>query len=45
LAKERLKQLESQHYELGETIKDLKEQLVLGKELMVQAKLSYEPAE
>ena len=45
LAKERLKQLESQHYELGETIKELKEQLVLGKELMVQAKLSYEPAE
>tara|TARA_B100001121_G_scaffold64414_1_gene56522 strand:- start:741 stop:995 length:255 start_codon:yes stop_codon:yes gene_type:complete len=45
LAKERLKQLELQHYELGETIKELKEQLNLGRELIKQANLSYEPAE
>jgi len=45
LAKERLKQLELQHYELSETIKELKEQLNLGRELIKQANLSYEPAE
>lgn len=45
LAKERLKKLELQHYELGETIKELKEQLNLGRELIKQANLSYEPAE
>ena len=45
LAQERLKQLELQHYELGETIKELKEQLNLGRELIKQANLSYEPAE
>ena len=45
LAKERLKQLELQHYELGETIKELKEQLNLGRELIKQANLSFEPAE
>jgi len=31
LAKERLKQLESQHFEIGETIEELKEQLNLGR--------------
>ena len=45
LAKERLKKLELQHYELCETIKELKEQLNLGRELIKQANLSYEPAE
>ena len=45
LAKERLKQLELQHYELGETIEELKEQLNLGRELIRQADLSFEPAE
>lgn len=45
LAKERLKQLELQHYELGETIEELKEQLHLGRELLNQANLSSEPAE
>ena len=45
LAKERFKKLELQHYELGETIKELKEQLNLGRELIKQANLSYEPAE
>ena len=45
LAKERLKKLELQHYELGETIKELKEQLNLGRELIKQANLSSEPAE
>ena len=45
LAKERLKKLELQHYELAETIKELKEQLNLGRELIKQANLSYEPAE
>ena len=45
LAKERLKKLELQHYELSETIKELKEQLNLGRELIKQANLSYEPAE
>ena len=45
LAKERLKQLELQHYELGETIKELKEQLNLGRELIKQANLSSKPAE
>ena len=45
LAKERLKQLESQHYELGETIEELKEQLNLGRELIKQANLSSELAE
>jgi DNA-binding transcriptional MerR regulator len=45
LAKERLKQLESQHYELGETIEELKEQLNLGRELIKQTNLSSELAE
>ena len=45
LAKERLKQSELQHYELGETIEELKEQLNLGRELIKQANLSSEPAE
>ena len=45
LAKERLKQLESQHYELGKTIEELKEQLNLGRELIKQTNLSSEPAE
>tara|TARA_Y100001933_G_scaffold84482_1_gene85805 strand:- start:504 stop:902 length:399 start_codon:yes stop_codon:yes gene_type:complete len=45
LAKERLKQLELQHYELGETIEELKEQLNLGRELITQANLSSQPAE
>ena len=45
LAKESLKKLELQHYELGETIKELKEQLNLGRELIKQANLSSEPAE
>tara|TARA_B100000609_G_scaffold170844_1_gene145484 strand:- start:66 stop:464 length:399 start_codon:yes stop_codon:yes gene_type:complete len=44
LAKERLKQLELQHYELGETIEELKEQLNLGRELITQANLSSQPA-
>lgn len=45
LAKERLKQLESQHFEIGETIEELKEQLNLGRELIKQTNLSSEPAE
>ena len=45
LAKERLKQLESQHFEIGETIEELKEQLNLGRELIKQTNLSFEPAE
>ena len=45
LAKERLKQLELRHYELGETIEELKEQLNLGRELINQANLSSETAE
>ena len=45
LAKERLKQLELQHYEHGETNKELKEHLNLGIELIKQANVSYEPAE
>jgi DNA-binding transcriptional MerR regulator len=45
LAKERLKQLESQHYELGETIDELKEQLNLGRELIKQTNLSSDLAE
>jgi DNA-binding transcriptional MerR regulator len=45
LAKERLKQLESQHFEIGETIEELKEQLNLGRELIQQTNLSSEPAE
>ena len=45
LAKERLKQLESQHFEIGETIEELKEQLNHGRELIKQTNLSSEPAE
>lgn len=45
LAKERLKQLESQHFEIGETIEELKEQLNLGRELIKQTNLSFDPAE
>lgn len=45
LAKERLKQLESQHCELGETIDELKEQLNLGRELIKQTNLSSDLAE
>ena len=45
LAKERLKQLESQHYELSETIGELKKQLNLGRELIKQTNLSSKLAE
>ena len=53
LAKERVSillnmtghRMHSDEYSTTLAIKELKEQLVLGKELMVQAKLSYEPAE
>ena len=45
LAKERLRQLELQQFEIGETIEELKEQLSLGRELIKQTNLSSEPAE
>tara|TARA_B100000902_G_C27047557_1_gene782447 strand:+ start:20 stop:418 length:399 start_codon:yes stop_codon:yes gene_type:complete len=45
LAKERLRQLELQYYELGETIEELKEQLNHGRELINQANLSSKAAE
>ena len=45
LAKERLRQLEFQQFEIGETIEELKEQLSLGRELIKQTNLSSEPAE
>ena len=45
LAKERLRQLELQQFEIGETIEELKEQLNLGRELIKQTNLSSEPAE
>ena len=45
LAKERLRQLEFQQFEIGETIEELKEQLSLGIELIKQTNLSSEPAE
>ena len=44
LAKERLRQLELQQFEIGETIEELKEQLSLGRELIKQTNLSSEPA-
>ena len=45
LAKERLRQLEFQQFEIGETIEELKEQLNLGRELIKHTNLSSEPAE
>ena len=45
LAKERLRQLELQQFEISETIEELKEQLSLGRELIKQTNLSSEPAE
>jgi len=45
LAKERLRQLELQQFEIGETIEELKEQLSLGRELIKQTNLSSELAE
>ena len=45
LAKERLRQLELQQFEIGETIEELKQQLSLGRELIKQTNLSSEPAE
>jgi DNA-binding transcriptional MerR regulator len=45
LAKERLRQLELQQFEIGETIEELKEQLSLGRELIKQTNLSSGPAE
>ena len=45
LAKERLRQLEFQQFEIDETIEELKEQLSLGRELIKQTNLSSEPAE
>ena len=45
LAKERLRQLELQQFEISETIEELKEQLSLGRELIKQTNLFSEPAE